>query len=78
MFKGQCPTEKSDVFGLAITMWQIITRELPYQDENEHAVIFRVGENSRNKRTLNKLILNTDKLLSRCKVRLNLMLACNR
>ncbi|ODN05153.1 Serine/threonine-protein kinase mos [Orchesella cincta] len=42
LFKGSQPTEKCDVYSFGITMWQIITRELPYQDENEHAVIFQV------------------------------------
>ncbi|CAL8069828.1 unnamed protein product [Orchesella dallaii] len=42
LFKGSPPTEKCDVYSFAITMWQILTREIPYQEENEHAVIFRV------------------------------------
>lgn len=42
LFKGERPTEKCDVYGFAVTMWQILHRETPYENENQHSVIFRV------------------------------------
>jgi hypothetical protein len=42
LFRGEQPTEKCDVYSLAITMWQLITREQPYMAQNEHSVIYKV------------------------------------
>lgn len=43
IFRRDRPTEKCDVYSFAITMWHILSRELPYEDENEHTVIYRVN-----------------------------------
>lgn len=42
LFRGDLPTEKSDVYSFGITLWQMLWREVPYGQENQHVVIFRV------------------------------------
>jgi len=33
---------KADIYALAITMWQMLSRHAPYGNENQHVVIFSV------------------------------------
>jgi serine/threonine protein kinase len=33
---------QADVFSLGITLWQIVTRKVPYHGENMHSIIYRV------------------------------------
>lgn len=42
LFRGALPTVKSDVYSFGITLWQMLWREIPYGQENQHVVIFRV------------------------------------
>lgn len=42
LLKGDPPTSKSDVYSYGITLWQMLSREIPYNNENRHVVIFGV------------------------------------
>lgn len=42
-FRGINPSDKCDVFSFGITMWQILTRQTPYQGESEHSIIYKVS-----------------------------------
>lgn len=50
LLKGSHPTEKSDVYSLGITLWQLFNRVFPYAGVQQHAVIFQVV--SKNRRPL--------------------------
>lgn len=42
LLKGQIPSCKADIYALGVTLWQMLTRENPYGNENQHVVIFSV------------------------------------
>lgn len=42
LLKGKAVSSKADVFSLGICLWQLWSRETPYNGMNQHAVIFRV------------------------------------
>lgn len=42
LFCGQPPTEKCDIYSLGVTMWQLKTRQLPYLDQPDHSIIYKV------------------------------------
>ncbi|XP_069128226.1 serine/threonine-protein kinase mos-like [Argopecten irradians] len=39
---GDAPTRKADIYSFGVTMWQMLSRENPYGNENQHVVIFGV------------------------------------
>lgn len=42
LLRGRTATEKSDVYSLAVCLWQLMTREKPYGYEEHQVVIFAV------------------------------------
>ena len=42
MFLGDYPTGKADMYSYGICLWQLLTREKPYGNENMYVVIFGV------------------------------------
>lgn len=42
LLKGQVPSQKADIYALGVTLWQMLARENPYGNENQHVVIFSV------------------------------------
>lgn len=42
LLKGECPSNKADIYSFGICLWQMLTRERPYGHENQHVVIFAV------------------------------------
>lgn len=42
LLRGECPTTKADIYSYGICLWQMMKRERPYGNENQHVVIFRV------------------------------------
>ncbi|XP_074636548.1 serine/threonine-protein kinase mos-like [Acropora palmata] len=42
LLKGESPSTKADIYSLGICLWQMLTREQPYGNENQHVVIFGV------------------------------------
>jgi proto-oncogene serine/threonine-protein kinase mos len=42
LLKGGIPSFKADIYAVGVTMWQMLTRENPYGNENQHVVIFSV------------------------------------
>lgn len=42
IFRGLKPTTKADIFSLGILMWQLITRDKPYNQVEQHSIIYRV------------------------------------
>ena len=40
--RGRTATDKSDVYSLAVCLWQLLTRERPYRAEEQQVVIFAV------------------------------------
>lgn len=42
LLKGKSVSSKADVYSLGICLWQLWSREFPYNGMNQHAVIFRV------------------------------------
>ena len=42
LLKGEPPSTKADVYSLAVTLWQMLTRESPYRGKTPHVVIFAV------------------------------------
>ena len=46
LLKGKAATPKADIFSLGICLWQLWSREFPYNGMNQHAVIFRVCANN--------------------------------
>ncbi|XP_060081904.1 serine/threonine-protein kinase mos-like [Ylistrum balloti] len=42
LLRGEAPTRKADIYSFAVTMWQMLSRENPYGNENQHVVIFGV------------------------------------
>jgi hypothetical protein len=43
ILQGKLPSEKSDVYSLAITCWQLLSREVPYEGYTLHAIIYKVS-----------------------------------
>ena len=42
LWRGDCPSPKSDIYSLGICLWQMLVREKPYGAQNHHVVIFGV------------------------------------
>lgn len=42
LLKGESPTTKADIYSYGVCLWQMLTREQPYGNENQHVVIFGV------------------------------------
>lgn len=42
LLRGESPTTKADIYSYGICLWQMMKRERPYGNENQHVVIFRV------------------------------------
>ena len=42
LLKGEKPSNKADVFSFGIVLWQLLSRDIPYKNENHQVVIFRV------------------------------------
>ncbi|KAK3090563.1 hypothetical protein FSP39_012722 [Pinctada imbricata] len=42
LLKGESPSKKADIYSFGITLWQMLTRENPFANENQHCVIFSV------------------------------------
>ena len=42
LLKGESPSTKADIYSYGICLWQMLTRERPYGNENQHVVIFGV------------------------------------
>lgn len=42
LLKGEAPTFAADIYSFGVTLWQLQTRQMPYANENQHVVIFRV------------------------------------
>ncbi|XP_061192754.1 serine/threonine-protein kinase mos-like [Saccostrea echinata] len=42
LLKGQVPSCKADIYAMGVTLWQMLARENPYGNENQHVVIFSV------------------------------------
>ncbi|OWF34904.1 serine/threonine-protein kinase mos-like [Mizuhopecten yessoensis] len=42
LLRGDAPTRKADIYSFGITMWQMLARDNPYGNENQHVVIFGV------------------------------------
>lgn len=40
-------TTKCDIYSLGILMWQLLTRDSPYQNENPHVIIYQIVTNLR-------------------------------
>ncbi|PNF33700.1 hypothetical protein B7P43_G11426 [Cryptotermes secundus] len=43
ILQGKLPSEKSDVYSLGITCWQLLSREVPYEGYTLHTIIYKVG-----------------------------------
>lgn len=43
ILQGKLPSEKSDVYSLGITCWQLLSREVPYEGYTLHAIIYKVS-----------------------------------
>lgn len=42
LLKGESPSTKADIYSYGICLWQMLNREQPYGNENQHVVIFGV------------------------------------
>ena len=42
LLRGESPSTKADIYSFGICLWQMLTRERPYGNENQHVVIFGV------------------------------------
>ena len=42
LLKGEAPTREADIYSFGITLWQMLSREIPFANENQHCVIFSV------------------------------------
>jgi len=42
LLRGECPTTKADIYSYGICLWQMLTREHPYGNQNQHVIIFGV------------------------------------
>jgi len=40
---GKLPSEKSDIYSLGITSWQLLSREVPYEGYSLHTMIYKVS-----------------------------------
>jgi len=45
--RKQSVTTKCDIYSLGILMWQLLTRDSPYQNENPHVIIYQIVTNLR-------------------------------
>lgn len=42
LLRGESPTAKADIYSLGITLWEMTSREAPFNGQNKHYVIFAV------------------------------------
>ncbi|ESO86718.1 hypothetical protein LOTGIDRAFT_194882, partial [Lottia gigantea] len=42
LFKGALPSLQSDIYSYGVTLWQLLSREIPFANQNQHVVIFSV------------------------------------
>ena len=42
LLRGEPATEKADIYSLGICLWQMVSRQRPYGDENHQVIIFKV------------------------------------
>ncbi|XP_063411560.1 serine/threonine-protein kinase mos-like [Mytilus trossulus] len=42
LLKGEAPSKRADIYALAVIMWQLLSRQTPFSNENQHVVIFGV------------------------------------
>lgn len=42
LLRGEPATEKADIYSLGICLWQMVTRQRPYGNENHQVIIFKV------------------------------------
>ncbi|XP_067678570.1 serine/threonine-protein kinase mos-like [Haliotis asinina] len=42
LLKGGAPSLQADIYSYGVTLWQMLSRETPYANENQHVVIFGV------------------------------------
>ena len=42
LLRGEQPSAKADVYSAGITFWQMLSRDMPYNGQNQHVVIFGV------------------------------------
>ncbi|XP_050403259.2 serine/threonine-protein kinase mos [Patella vulgata] len=42
LLRGGAPTLVADVYSYGVTLWQLLSRETPYSNQNQHVVIFSV------------------------------------
>ena len=43
ILQGKLPSEKSDIYSLGITCWQLLSREVPYEGYTLHTIIYKVS-----------------------------------
>jgi len=44
ILQGKVPSEKSDIYSLGITCWQLLSREVPYEGYTSHTIIYMVSD----------------------------------
>jgi len=42
LLRGECPDTKADIYSFGITLWQMESRQTPYDGHEPHAVVFNV------------------------------------
>lgn len=47
LFRGQYPSEKSDIYSTGISMWQMRERRIPYENVHHHIIAFKVVSQNR-------------------------------
>ncbi|CAD5111642.1 unnamed protein product [Dimorphilus gyrociliatus] len=47
LFRGQYPSDKSDIYSTGISMWQMKERRVPYENVHHHIIAFKVVSQNR-------------------------------
>jgi proto-oncogene serine/threonine-protein kinase mos len=42
LLRGEPPTSKADIFSFGVTLWSMLSREIPYSGQNQHVVMYGV------------------------------------
>lgn len=42
LLRGELPSLNADMFSYGITLWQLLSKEVPYSGENQHVIVFAV------------------------------------
>ena len=42
LLRGEPPSTRADIYSFGITLWHMLTGQVPYDGENQHVVIFAV------------------------------------